>query len=67
MGREKALRKLKEFETPVGWYLPATDKWIRRVNGIFYVIGDKKYAVTHKQIVEMVRLENRTQMEVGFW
>ena len=66
MDRETALRELKGFRAADGWYLPATDKWIRRINGIFYVIGDKKYAVTHKQIVEMVRIENRVQTEVGF-
>ena len=66
MDRETALRELEGFRTAAGWYLPATDKWIRRINGIFYVIGDKKYAVTYRQIVEMVRIENRVQMEVGF-
>lgn len=66
MDRETALRELEGFSTVGGWYLPATDKWIRRINGIFYVIGDKKYAVTYRQIVEMVRIENRVQMEVGF-
>lgn len=66
MDREMALRELKDFRTTDGWYLPATDKWIRRINGIFYVIEDKKYAVTYRQIVEMVRIENRVQMEVGF-
>ena len=63
---DQATGELKPFSTAGGWYLPATDKWIRRINGIFYVIGDKKYAVTHRQIVEMVRIENRVQMEVGF-
>lgn len=66
MDREMALRELEDFRTVDGWYLPATDKWIRRINGIFYVIGDKKRAVTYRQIVEMVRIENRVQMEVGF-
>lgn len=66
MNREAVLRELEAFRTASGWYLPATDKWIRRINGIFYVIGDKKYAVTHRQIIEMVRIENRVQMEVGF-
>ena len=66
MDREMALRELEDFRTAGGWYLPATDKWIRRINGIFYVISDKKYAVTYRQIVEMVRIENRVQMEVGF-
>ena len=66
MDRETALRELEDFRTAAGWYLPATDKWIRRINGIFYVIDDKKYAVTHRHIIEMVRIENRTQMEVGF-
>lgn len=66
MDRETVLREMEPFRTVGGWYLPATNKWIRRINGIFYVIDDKKYAVTHKQIFEMVRVENRIQMEVGF-
>lgn len=66
MDRETVLWELEPFRVAAGWYLPATGKWIRRINGIFYAIDDKKYAVTHRQIVEMVRLENRVQMEVGF-
>lgn len=66
MDREMALREMKDFRTTGGWYLPATDKWIKRINGTFYVIDDKKYVVSHRQIIEMVRIENRTQMEVGF-
>lgn len=66
MDREMSLRELEGFRTAGGWYLPATDKWIRRINGAFYIIDDKKYVVTHRQIVEMVRLENRVQMEAGF-
>ena len=66
MDRETALRELEDFRTAGGWYLPATDKWIRRINGIFYVIGSKKCMVTYRQIVEMVRIENRVQKEVGF-
>ena len=66
MDRETTLRELEPFSTATGWYLPATDKWIRRINGIFYVIDDKKYAVTHRQSVEMARIENSVQMEVGF-
>lgn len=66
MDRETALRELEGFRTAGGWYLPATDKWIKRINGIFCAIDDKKYAVTYRQIIEMVRLENRAQMEVGF-
>lgn len=66
MDRERALRELEGFRTAGGWYLPATDKWIRRINGTFFVIEDKKYAVTNREIVEMVRLEDRAQMEVGF-
>ena len=66
MDLEEVPREMEPFRTMGGWYLPATDKWIRRINGIFYVIGNKKYAVTYKQIIEMVRTESRTQMEVGF-
>jgi hypothetical protein len=66
MNRETALRELEPFRSAVGWYLPATGKWIRRINGIFYVIDDNRHAVTYRQIIEMVRIENRTQMEVGF-
>lgn len=66
MDREMALRGLESFKTVGGWYLPATDKWIRRINGVFYVIDDSKCAVTYRQIIEMVRIENRVQMEVGF-
>lgn len=66
MDRERALSELEEFQTAGGWYLPATSKWIRRINGIFFVIEDKKYAVTNRQVVEMVRIECRVQRELGF-
>lgn len=66
MDRERALRELEEFEAQGGWYLPATGKWIRRINGIFFVIEDKKYAVTNRQVVEMVRIECRVQREMTF-
>lgn len=66
MDRETVLRELEGFRTAFGWYLPATDKWIKRINGVFYVIDDKKYAVSYRQIIEMVRFESRVQMEVGF-
>lgn len=66
MDRKQVLRELEPFRAVGGWYLPATDKWIGRVNGVFYVIDDRKHAVTHRQIVEMVRIECRVQREVGF-
>lgn len=66
MDRERALRELEEFEAQGGWYLPVTDKWIKRINGIFCVIEDRKYTVTNRQVVEMARIERRVQREVGF-
>ena len=61
MDRERALRELEEFESQGGWYLPATGKWIKRLNGIFFVIEDKKYAWTKRQVVWMVRIDHRSQ------
>lgn len=66
MDRERALRELEAFKSQGGWYLPATDKWIRRINSNFFVIEDRKYAVTNRQVVEMARLECRAQRESGF-
>lgn len=66
MDRGTALRELEPFRTAGDWYLPATDKWIGRINDVFYVIDDRKHAVTHRQIVEMVQIERRVQREVGF-